>query len=106
MSDQSIIDHAVERHQAGEIISDLEARVIANAWHGGQFTALYSFASTGTISPVSDDYLGSEVEDEIERELEVCAPLDLSHHELEALLAYVRSKGPRSAPEGWTNLHW
>lgn len=38
-----------ESEASGEPISDLTARVVASAWHGGQGSALYAFASTGAI---------------------------------------------------------
>lgn len=39
------------------IISKREAREIASHWHGGQWTALYSFMSSGEIDPPVDKYI-------------------------------------------------
>jgi hypothetical protein len=98
MSDQAIIDEAVTQFQMGEPIDSLQARVIANAWHGGQWTALYSFASTGHIAAAETP----ELEWEIERLMEGRSRFP----ELNALLAYVRANGPRKPQAGWSNLHW
>lgn len=51
------------------LISEEEARRIASEWHGGQWSALYAFASTGTtdlarmINEVSEDFYGSAITD-------------------------------------------
>ena len=35
---------------SGTLISEDQARVIAGDWHGGQWTPLYAFSSSGTIT--------------------------------------------------------
>jgi hypothetical protein len=35
----------------GTMLTEFEAREIASYWHGGQFSPLYAFSSSGTILP-------------------------------------------------------
>lgn len=96
MSDADIIAAAVGRwHRAGELPTDGEARVAASQWHGGQATALYSFASTGAIT----DALSLEVAQEILRQ-----PDYQQAPELLMLQAYIASHGNRGPVEGWHTL--
>lgn len=89
MSDQDIIDEAVEAHQSGYPIESGQARVIAAAWHGGMRTALYAFASSGAIR----DDLADEIRDEIAEDTP----------ELEALLAWVEAEGTRGPVQRWVD---
>jgi hypothetical protein len=80
-------------------ISHGQARRLASEWHGGQWSALYSLSSTGAIDVEAADR-------------EIMASLDLQpegtddERDLDALLAYVHSHGPRGpvADDGWTTL--
>lgn len=76
-----------------EIITDGQARRIASEWHGGQWSTLYSFTSTGAIDfqPLKDEIL-FELRDTEDQD------------ELKALMRYVRDKGPRERQEGWYTL--
>lgn len=83
----------------GREISDAAARMIASQLHGGQASALYSFASTGYI--------------DIERlpgELMACyREVDLeANPELEGMISalgtYVIDRPHRGAVEGWSKL--
>ena len=77
---------------SGGIIDDVTARLIASQWHGGQATALCSFATTGAIT---EDLL-DEIESETETESE----------ELAALHEYVEYHSIRGPVAGWSRLHW
>lgn len=51
MSDHDQLMAAIDDHRAsGDPISDAAARMIAAAYHGGQASVGYSFASTGAIN--------------------------------------------------------
>lgn len=101
-SDQDIVDAAVAEHHAGHPITDGQARVIASQWHGGQFSALYTFASSGATVLWDDDW---QSEDPLARiRGEITQDLNPEHPELEALLAYVERVGARSPVEGWSTL--
>lgn len=76
MSDSERVSGIVFKFVDGEEITESDARLIASQWHGGQNTALYAFASSGTILP--------ELLDEITCEL----PADKK--ECEALFFYVK----------------
>jgi hypothetical protein len=93
--DEAIASQAVATHSAGEFISDLQARVLAHAWHGGQGTALYSLTSTGAIRP--DVF--SELRDEL---TEPRRPGEEA--ELVALLAYCEHHDERGPVDGWAAL--
>ena len=60
------------------VIDESEARLIASQWHGGQFSALYAFSSSGTIL----DALEGEITGELPAE----------KIELEALLDYLKKR--------------
>lgn len=53
------------------------AKAIAADWHGGQFTALYSFASTGIVDARAGDHL-AEIDAELKHN-------DLSKHDMDNL---------------------
>jgi hypothetical protein len=91
-TDEKIIEAGVVAWCARRDVTDLQAKVIANAWHGGQSSALYSFTSTGAIR--------DDAEGEI---LSLQRTLD---DELCALLWYVRHYGPRGPVDGWDDLNW
>lgn len=89
-------------------ISDLEARQIAAEWHGGQFSALYSFQSTGNTR--GEDGTSEDLLDEINGNLEHVnlTPEHFDEPELEAqrladLYAYVVAVGPRGPVPGWAD---
>lgn len=95
VTDDEIMADAVRQSQAGAAISDLQARVIASQWHGGQISALYSLASCGAIR--------DDLADEIQHELAYNrgeAP------ELYVLLKYVRFNGVRGPVDAWSSLRW
>lgn len=99
MSDQRIIDEAVALHEMGKPVDDLQAKVIASAWHSGQSSALYSFSSTGAIS--------EDLEWEITRQLDSGAPFEQGERpELDALRAYVVAQGWREPQPNWSDLSW
>jgi len=96
MSDDRIIRRALKR---GGPLTDREARVIANGWHGGQDSALYEFVSTGKISG------------RIHRELDALTAHyhgngddALSRAEFDALRAYVTEHGQRGRVDGWVEF--
>ena len=95
MSDTTIISEAVTDWQQGHPITDLQARVIASAWHGGQASALYSLASCGAIR--------GDLESEI---VSVIVETGDETEELAALGAYVGRAGERGPVDGWSDLHW
>ena len=94
---------------AGIEVSDLLAKVLASEYHGGQSSALYSFASTGAIR--SD--LISEIED-AKRLTSTNAQLKA----LEGLQSYVEAaigepsdeddppRFARDPVDGWSRLSW
>lgn len=101
--DAAIISQAVSTHRHGDTISDLQARVIANAWHGGQSSALYSLTSTGAIT----DATLAELYEEL-RFIDARGPVDggEADYELTALLDYAKTYGPRGPVDGWSELRW
>jgi hypothetical protein len=91
---------------ADTVISDLEARKIASEWHGGGGTALYAFASTGSINTARADH-------DLENEVLGCVNGALSPQDKSdtlALLAYIRRytdhHGARGPQPGWNDLTW
>jgi hypothetical protein len=73
------------------VIDDLTARLLASAWHSGQFSPLDALASTGAIV------------DGVDSELRQC--LGVGHDpQLQALLGYVAAKGSRGPQPGWSRL--
>lgn len=116
MSDQDIIVGAVRTHANGEIISDLEARVIANAWHGGQSSRFYMLTSTGTIDN-SDGQLGVELERARKTAVQSGTPCDwaglpelggrsLDALAIDALREYIQDRGTRGPQPNWGDLSW
>jgi acyl-coenzyme A synthetase/AMP-(fatty) acid ligase len=110
VSEEQIVSDAVHAWQQGYPISDLQARVIASQWHGGQSSALYSLASCGATVSRADDW---EDESPTDRLLSEIAQEGLStlgmlpeQEELQALASYVECVGPRGPVEGWSDLHW
>ncbi|WP_052428601.1 hypothetical protein [Actinopolyspora erythraea] len=97
MSDQDRIDEAIDEAQAtGQPISHAAARMIAAAYHGGQATAGYSFASTGVIHD----------SDELLRDLFTGIDHDASR-EKDALRHYLtdrEQRGETDPVEGWSRL--
>lgn len=103
MSDSEIVAAAVAQWQQGHPITDGQARVIASQWHGGQTSALYSFASTGTIDAETDD-TASRLVWEITREIDAVGALVAESEGLEALRAYVAQHGARGPVDGWAQV--
>jgi hypothetical protein len=107
--DETIIAEAVAQWRQGHPITDLQARVIASSWHGGQTSALYSFASCGNTrnDPYSDEC--TELVWEITtaaRNVGATTQEDQRPAELHALDAYVSRVGPRGPVDGWSRLSW
>lgn len=101
---------AARAHIEGEEISDLQARVIANAWHGGMWSAFYSFTSTGAILEGDTDHHGRDFRTELSDAI-VTAALSTDTNEsdmaaLHGLRAYAEKHGPRGPQHGWANLKW
>lgn len=84
------------------IINEFEAREIASEWHGGQFTDLYAFSSSGHLAPTT-------LEHEVQREIDRFNP---SNHQdedskgpeeelarLHDLLIYVQRHAPEDTSE-------
>lgn len=89
--EDQIIADAVMTHLGGELIDPLSAVVIANAFHDGQWSALYSFVSTGAIDL-----------DGMLREIDRTRDTGLYDEQgLPALRAYVESIGDRPPCEVW-----
>jgi hypothetical protein len=103
MSDTDIINTAVQDWQQGHPISNGQARVIAAAWHGGQWSALYSFSSTGAVLENESDPHGRDIVAELSREIDALTDAP-EREELEALLAYVENVGRRGSQNGWDRL--
>lgn len=85
-------------------LTDLEARKIAAAWHGGGGTALYALCSSGAIDTAREDH-------DVARELTECARScrgkggpDFTN--LIDLRTYTRRHGPRGPVDGWSDLTW
>jgi hypothetical protein len=95
--DQAIIEAGLADHRAGAGLSALQAKVIANAWHGGQSSALYAFTSTGAILPTADDEIAAQLHHTTNAQ---------NRAELEALAFYVRDHGERGKVHGWSDLTW
>jgi hypothetical protein len=96
MSDDEQISREVRRADfTDEPINDACARMIAAQWHGGQATAMCSFATTGAITPA--------LYDEVDREVHAHwntfdGPI------LKALGYYIQHRGERGPVPGWSNL--
>lgn len=116
MSDQRLINAGIaDALQEGRPIDDLTARIIASAWHGGQFAALYALASTGALDLYSDDREdNSSAEEEIQHEMRIAqdemriATGGSAIHlpELVALYVYCTDRQDRGPVPGWSNLHF
>jgi hypothetical protein len=79
------------------MLTDLEARKIADAWHGGQASPLYALTSTGALvkgvhAEISDCALLTDDPD--------------GWDELGMLLTYVKAHYPRGPVDGWSDLRW
>lgn len=79
MSDEDRWTSIVDKFAEGQVIDEGEARFIASQWHGGQNSALYAFASTGTIL--------DGLEDEITSDCDSADKIDL-----QALLDYLKQQ--------------
>ena len=74
-------------------------RRIASEWHGGQSSALYSFASTGTITDATRDEVAKEMADADVTQSDEYALDDLQ--ELHDYLVTTPNRGPIA---GWAEL--
>lgn len=102
MSEQTaiVIDAVKAHHERGEIISHMQARVIASEWHGGCDIGIIALSHSGMII--------CEVVGELQS-IPVRYPATDDPHALkavEALLAYVEHYGPRPRVPGWSQLSW
>jgi hypothetical protein len=100
-TDERIIREAADRYRHGPSITDLQARVVASAWHGGQSSALYSLASTGAIR--TD--LGDEIRACIGH-VPMQDGMSTDEAALHALRLYVENIGERGYVAGWSDLRW
>jgi hypothetical protein len=91
-TDERIISEAVVAHVTGHEITDLQARVIASAWHDGQGSDLYRLTSTGAITGDLIDELTNQP--------------GMDADELLALRDYVQTYGPRGPQPAWSKLSW
>lgn len=90
------------------MISDADAQAIAAEWHGGGGSAIYAFASTGTIHDgwANGGYLNTA--DEVCKDLahivtHATVGEDQIHQlrDLTDLLEYLIETGPRDPVENW-----
>jgi len=91
------------------MITDTEARRIADQWHGGGGTALYAFASTGAIDTARADHsIWLEITNtlnDIENAGEY-ADADRHVNELFELRNYIMHHETRGPVPGWADLTW
>lgn len=76
------------------MITDLQARIIASEWHGGQRSPLYALTSTGAIV--------EGVEREIMEDIAYPSTDSTETARLNSLLDYVEAKGERGPQSGWS----
>lgn len=97
-SDEELVNRAItEAREADTEIPDTAARVIASQLHGGQFTALYSLASTGFID---EDRLPGElvaIYNDPETEPQVKEWVNW-------IGTYALNRADKGAVEGWSKL--
>jgi len=87
------------------MITDTEARRIADQWHGGGGTALYAFASTGAIDTArSGHFIYREITETIDTERR--SQQGIATDDLRSLIEYIDYHGPRGPVPGWNNLTW
>lgn len=108
--DETYIRTAATLYDRGEPITDLHAKIIANAWHGGMKSALYSFTSTGAIwLGVAPDGWNRNLHPEIASAIASCELQDGQSSDESALYAlrrYVIYHGERGVQDGWSELVW
>lgn len=96
MGDDEQIRREVRRAElTDEPINDACARMIAAQWHGGQTTAMCSFATTGAIH---SDLIG-EVQELLPQFRD-----STNKGILQALGYYIQHRGRRGPVPGWSNL--
>lgn len=98
MSEQDIIDAAVDHFINGGTITDLQARVIASAWNGGASSPLASLATTGAIT----EYTMRELQTDVMHPSRTRA----ERAELNALADYCTHHPRRGPVTGWADLNW
>lgn len=76
------------------MITNQKARDLAYEWHSGQWSRLYSFASSGLIGSIQElNLLKDEIKDMVEEEMgAVFDDMPSRIHELGQLLQFVCSK--------------
>lgn len=98
-NEERIIIGAVNDFVDGKGISELQAKVIASQWHGGQASALYSFASTGAINDEA-------IRGELYQTLKDQKPFSQDDLALQALTNFIISRGSRGPQSEWPLLRW
>ncbi|MDI9934738.1 hypothetical protein QM806_04615 [Rhodococcus sp. IEGM 1351] len=94
--DETLIDYEIAASDAQDRpINDAAARMIASQWHNGQASAMYSFVSTGEITPEFVYELGDTLASIEEPE---------RRQHLRALVDYVYDRDEITAVEGWSRL--
>jgi hypothetical protein len=85
------------------VIADARARRIAAEWHGGQWSPLYMFCSSGATQDsryTVDDVIG---------EVEGCSRFATTYNQqldLDRLVRYLRSVQGRGAVPGWADINF
>jgi hypothetical protein len=74
----------------GSILSKDRAREIASHWHGGQWSALYQFMSSGVYMPQNHLWYLFEIIQDIENEYHAPYPRKLSQKETRELKSLIR----------------
>lgn len=99
-TDEQIMDEAFERWDMGrgDAPTDLQAKVIASAYHGGQNTAMYAFASSGAILP--------GLYDEVYHDINLYGGRRGNIKNLWPLLSYIYGRLPRGPMGHWHTLNW
>lgn len=84
------------------VMTDVAARRIASEWHAGASSPSYQFASTGRIT----EALEGELVAVFRSALRLPGFDWRALAELNELILYVRTYGPREAVENWSELTW
>jgi hypothetical protein len=103
LTEQEIINGAMRKYDEVKIISDLEAKVIAGSYHGGQNSAFYKLLSTGAIDN-TDGQLGRELE--YAERVASNLPLTDERKAIWSLKAYIKHHGTRGPQDHWKDIRW
>lgn len=102
LTDEELIDRHIDALKEEELINDACARMIADKQHGGQTSAMYTFASTGIITERMTDEFSWDFRRAMKEEDET----QLNH--LRHLAVYMDKRiedGTAETPvEGWSKL--